>query len=115
MELDREKLKKMFPNLARELASDENKVAVNSVRSDNKMAEASSSENFVHYVPDAIDFIRRCDTEQQAEEIIGYLEKRGELSKKHADKLREQLKDKGVRSFGCKKEDGYYIKHGGLC
>jgi hypothetical protein len=115
MELDREKLKKTFPNLARELASNENKVAVNSVRTDNEMAEASSSENFVHYVPDAIDFIRRCDTEQQAEEIISYLEKRGELSKKHAEKLRKQLRDKGVRSFGSKKEDGYYIKHGGLC
>jgi hypothetical protein len=63
-------------------------------------------------VPDVIDFIRRCDTEEQAEEIIGYMEKRGEIEKQYARKLREQLKDKGVRSFGPKKEEDYYLKHG---
>jgi hypothetical protein len=79
------------------------------------VAERSVSERFDHYNPDAVDFIRRCDTEQQAEEIIAYLEKRGELGKPHALRLRRQLKEKGVRSFGPKKEHDYYIKHGGLC
>lgn len=104
----------MFPTLARELGSDENKVTVNSVRTDSQRTEESISERFEHYTPDAIGFIRRCDTEQQAEEIIAYLEKRGELDKQHAKSLRRQLKEKGVRSFGPKKEDDYYIKHGGL-
>lgn len=105
----------MFPSLARELGSDENKVTVNSVRTDNQVAERSVSERSDHYNPDAVDFIRRCDTEQQAEEIIAYLEKRGELGKPHALRLRRQLKEKGARSFGPKKEHDYYIKHGGLC
>jgi hypothetical protein len=114
LELDKERLKRMFPSLARELGSDENKVTVNSVRTDNQVAERSAYEKFDHYTPDVIDFIRRCDTEQQAEEIVAYLEKKGELDKQHAERLRRQLKEKGVRSFGSKKEDGYYLKHGGL-
>jgi hypothetical protein len=61
-------------------------------------------------VPDVIDFIRRCDTEEQAEEIIAYMEKRGEIEKQYAERLRKQLKDKGVRSFGPKKEENYYLK-----
>lgn len=114
MELDKENFKKMFPSLAEELQSNENKVAVNSVRIDNQMAEEASSERFVNYMPDVIDFIRRCDTEEQAEEIIAYLEKRGEVKRQYAENLRKQLKEKGVRSFGPKKENDYYLKHGEL-
>jgi len=110
MEMDKEKFRKMFPNLARELEDDEDKVSISSVRSDATTGEKAVSERFLHYMPDVIDFIRRCDTEQQAEEIIAYMEKRGEVSQDYAQKLRKQLKDKGVRSFGPKKEEGYYFK-----
>ena len=114
MEVDKETFKKMFPNLAKELESDENKVSLNSVRTDERTGENATSERFVHYMPDVIDFIRRCDTEEQAEEIIAYMEKRGEIEKQYAERLRKQLKDKGVRSFGPKKEENYYLKHGQL-
>jgi hypothetical protein len=114
VEFDKKTFKKMFPNLANELESDESKVAVNSVRTDSQMAEKACSQRFVNYTPDVIDFIRRCDTEEQAEEIIAYLEKRGEVERYYAEKLRRQLKEKGVRSFGSKKEDDYYLKHGEL-
>jgi hypothetical protein len=112
MEFDKENLKKMFPNLAKELESNENNVAVNSVRTDDQMAEKACSQRFVNYTPDVIDFIRRCDTREQAEEIIAYLEKRGEVERQYADKLRKQLREKGVKSFGPKKENDYYLKHG---
>jgi len=114
MEIDKEKFRKMFPNLAREMESGENKVRISSVRSDVATGEKAVSEKFLHYMPDVIDFIRRCDTEQQAEEIIAYMEKRGEVNTEYAQKLRKQLKDKGVRSFGPKKEEGYYFKEGGF-
>ena len=114
LELDEEAFKKKFPNLANELESAEHKVSLNSVRTDVQTGEGAASERFVHYMPDVIDFIRRCDTEEQAEEIIAYMEKRGEIEKRYAEKLRQQLKDKGVRSFGPKKEDNYYLKHGQL-
>jgi len=110
--IDKETLKKLFPNLAKELDSDEHKVAINSVRTDVQTGEEASSKRFVHYTPDVVDFIRRCDREEQAEEVITYMEKRGEIKKEYADKLRKQLKEKGVRSFGPKKEENYYFKHG---
>ena len=112
MESDKETFKKLFPNLVKELESDKNKVAINSVRTDIQTGEKATSKRFVHYTPDVIDFIRRCDTEQQAEEIIDYMEKKGEIQKQYAKRLRKQLKEKGVRSFGPKKEENYYFKHG---
>lgn len=102
----------MFPNLAEELESSNSKVAINSVRSNAEVGEKAASGRFVHYIPDVIDFIRRCDTAEQAAEIIDYMERRGEISKKDAEKLRSQLQEKGVRSFGPKKEENYYFKHG---
>jgi len=112
---EKETFKKMFPNLAKELGSNENRVSVNSVRTDDEAGERHvTRERFVHYLPDVIDFIRRCDTLQQAEEIIDYVQKRGEIDRPYAQKLKEQLKKKGVRSFGAKKEEDYYVKHGEL-
>lgn len=110
MELNRESFKKMFPNLTKELQTNDNEVHVNSARINQEDGEkAATSQNFDHYMPDVIDFIRRCDANEQVEEIIDYMEKRGEIDKKYAHKLRKQLKEKGVRSFGTKKEQDYYL------
>lgn len=114
MGLDKEALKKMFPNLARELGESENRIGINSVRTDTSTGEEAVSRDFAHYDPDAIDFIRRCETEKQAEEIIDYMEKKGEIEKQYTTGLRKQLREKGVRSFGSKKETDYYLKHGEL-
>ncbi len=111
MELNRKSLKKMFPNLTKEMESNENKVDIGSVRT-GQTEEKRASNRFASYEPGVIDFIRRCDNESQAEEIIAYLEKRGEMSKQNAQQLREQLREKGIRSFGSKKEADYYLKHG---
>jgi len=104
----------MFPHLAQEMEGKEYRIAITSVRSDLQTGEKASSKKFVSYMPDVVDFIRRCDDEQQAEEIINYLEERREISKDYAKRLRKQLKEKGVRSFGSKKEDDYYFKQGEL-
>ena len=112
MEIDKEQLKRMFPHLARELEPTEHRIAITSVRSDLPTGEEASTRKFVGYVPDVIDFIRRCDNEHQAEEIINYLEKGREIGQEYAQRLRKQLKEKGVRSFGSKKEEDYYLKHG---
>lgn len=114
MQIGKKRFRKMFPHLVKELEGKEQRVAINSVRSDVQTGERASQEKFTTYMPDVIDFIRRCDNEQQAEEIINYLEKRGEVSRNYAQRLRRQLKEKGVRSFGSKKEEGYYLKRSGL-
>ena len=67
-----------------------------------------------HFNPCAVDFIRRCDTEAQAEEIIDYLQKKGEITNEYAEELRCKLKQEGVRSFGPKKEENYYFREGGI-
>jgi hypothetical protein len=115
VESDKKSFKKMFPNLSEELELGNSKVSISSVRTDSDTAEKSLSDKFCNYNPTVVDFIRRCDTEVQAEAIIAYLEKRGELTKECAEELRKQLKKEGVRSFGSKKEENYYFKQGGLC
>jgi hypothetical protein len=114
METDKKSFKKMFPNLSEELEGGNSKVAIGAVRTDADAAEESLSDKFRNYDPTVVDFIRRCDTEAQAEAIIAFMEKRGELTKAYAAKLRKQLKREGVRSFGSKKEENYYFKQGGF-
>lgn len=114
MEFEKERFKKMFPNLAKEMESNGGRTTINSVRTDLDAGEKTASKNFTQYMPDVIDFIRRCETEEQAEEIIAYMERKGEIEKRYAEKLRKQLKEKGVRSFGRKKEEGYYFNRGEL-
>ncbi len=113
MEIDKERFRRMFPHLAEELESGREKITISSIRSDIEAGEKAASRRFEGYNPDVIDFIRRCETEKQAEEIIEYLRRRGEISGEYAEKLLEQLREKGVRSFGPKKEDDYYLKQAG--
>jgi hypothetical protein len=110
MEFNKKKFKKVFPNLAGEVETDESRVRISSVRSDVGVGERASVKRFDNYIPDAVDYIRRCDNEKQADEIIDYLEKRREITVEYARKLRKQLKTKGVRSFGPKKQDDYYSR-----
>ncbi len=112
MEFDKKSLKKLFPKLAEEMEFEENKVNIDSVRTDAETGENSVKDRWSSYIPDVVDFIRRCNSLQQANEIVGYLEKRGEIETVYASKLRKQLKEKGVRSFGPKKEGDYYLKQG---
>ena len=130
MAVDKKSIKKLFPNLAKELEKEENKVKIDAIRADPAKAEeevvdpdsvfleeakAAMPDLFRHYNPSAVDFIRRCDNQNQAEEIICYMLKRKEITSKEATELRTQLKKDGLRSFGPKKEPDYYFKESGLC
>ncbi|MDR2720444.1 MAG: DUF2095 domain-containing protein [Nitrososphaerota archaeon] len=131
MAINKKSLKEMFPNLYRELEEDpENKVSIDAVRDRPEAAEKATEiedvceEEFLkstkttdklrHFNPSAIDFIRRCDTDEQAQEIISYLQKREEITQEQARELECTLKQKGVRGFGTKKEENYYFHEGGL-
>ncbi len=125
MAMDKKSLKKMFPHLYKELETGEFKVPIDAVRKNPQEAENTEAEEeefeptvlpdkLRHFNPSAVDFIRRCDTEAQAEEIIAYLQKKGEITKEYAEELRCQLKREGVRSFGPKKEENYYFREGGI-
>jgi hypothetical protein len=105
----------MFPHLHKELNTGENTVSIDSVEANPEEIEKTQPDKFHNYIPTVIDFIRRCTTDKEADEIVCYLEKRNEISKEQAQEIRNQLKQKGVRSFGPKKEDDYYFKQSGLC
>ncbi len=107
--------KKLFPNLAKELSGGENAISIDSVEPATDEEEEEQPDKFHNYVPNVVDFIRRCNTDKEAHEIICYMEKRREITKEHAEQLKKQLKEKGVRSFGAKKQDNYYFKDSGLC
>ncbi|MCS7120690.1 MAG: DUF2095 family protein [Nitrososphaerota archaeon] len=113
MRIEKERFKKMFPHLAEEMEKGEHSVTITSVKFNNEVAENAPSRMFEGYDPDVIDFLRRCDNEKQAEEIISYLEIKKEISEEYAERLRKQLKERGVRSFGPKKENDYYLKKAG--
>ncbi|AIF70011.1 hypothetical protein PAP_08115 [Palaeococcus pacificus DY20341] len=107
-EYDKEVFEKEYPALARELGGEG--IRIESYREDE--AEVGELEDFSGYSPTVIDFLRRCETDDEALEIINWLEERGEITHKMAKELRIQLVKKGVRSFGSKKEWGWYEKHG---
>lgn len=115
METRKNEFRRMFPKLSEEMENDKKKVEISSLRSDLRAAGrvATSAKNLVNYEPGVIDFLRRCDNKQQAEEIITYMEKRGEIPTSYAQKLRSQLRKRGLRSFGTKKEEGYYFRASG--
>jgi hypothetical protein len=132
MAIDNRSLKKMFPHLYRELEPSENVTSDNDaantasgVADEGLEIEDVSEEEFLrpakeadklrHFNPSAVDFIRRCDTDEQAQEIISYLQKKGELTQEQAKELECKLKRDGVRSFGSKKDTNYYFHEGGLC
>lgn len=131
MAIDKESLKKMFPKLYKELEGGDAKIPINALRKNPQDAEAELEEcaeeelaqheaaegnpdKLRHFNPSAEDFIRRCDTEAQAEEIIAYLLKKGEITEKYACELRGKLKREGVRGFGPKKEENHYFREGGV-
>jgi hypothetical protein len=115
VEANRKSFKKMFPHLTKELTDGENTVSIDSVRANAEEAEKSQTDKFHDYVPTVVDFLRRCSTEKEANEIIAYLEERREITKEHAQELRKQLTQKGVRSFGPKKQEDYYFKESEFC
>jgi len=133
MAIDKESIKKMFPNLFKELETGDVKVSIDALRKNPEEAEADivecaeqeieevesesateTPDKLRHFNPSAEDFIRRCDTEEQANEIIDYLEKKGELTKKCAQEMRCKLTKEGVRSSGPKKEENHYFREGGI-
>jgi len=107
IEIDIKKFRTLFPNLAKEILNGEGKsVKLEFIR-------RRRPDPWRGYNPSIYDFIRRAKTIEEALEVVDYMERRGEISKEEADKIRRQLKEKGLRSFGPRKESGYYFRVAG--
>ena len=115
MSVDKDHFKKMFPNLAEEMEEtecEENEALT--AESEIEGKKESLAKRFNNYEPCIIDFLRRCNNEREAEEIVAYLLKRKEINSESAEKLRKQLRKRGIRSFGSKKENADYLKKAGF-
>ena len=106
--MERERFRKLFPSLAKEMECESSKVQVDNLEDMSKQTTMNTSRKWAGYNPNVIDFIRRCETLEQAEEVIRYMEERGEIDPCQADELRQQLREKGLSSFGFRKAEGFY-------
>ncbi|RLF91579.1 DUF2095 domain-containing protein [Thermococci archaeon] len=113
-EYEIKEFKEKFPALAKELEGSEG-VGISGIRLDEYqvlLEEEEDKIDFSGYNPTIIDFLRRCETDEEALEIINWMEKQGEITPEMAKQLRVTLVHKGVRAFGPKKEWGWYERHG---
>lgn len=108
-----------FPTLSEELERGKTKTykvgGTSTIPENSPSAASEESTSAVHeetFLPDVIDFIRRCDTESEALEIIEFMVRRRELTDNQAKAMRKQLKEEGLRSFGTKKERDHYLHYG---
>jgi hypothetical protein len=105
MEIDKEDFKKKFKNLAKEMGIKEDNTSIIPVK-----YEKLKKEKFRNYKPDVTDFLRRCKNKEEALEIIKYLHKKREITSKEASQLKKKFRSEGIRIFGSKKEENYYLK-----
>jgi hypothetical protein len=108
--MEKKKFRELFPHLADELVNGTSVADLEGETIRQKRA-LNTKRRWNGYDPDIIDFIRRCETPEQAAKIIDYMSNEGKVSPEMAEKLRIQLKEGGVRSFGKLKEKGYYHRN----
>jgi hypothetical protein len=101
-----EEFRKKYPNLDEEFGKG-GTVKIQAVRSNVREAE-KAAHSLQGYDPTTVDFIRRCENDGQALEIIDFLEGKGEIEPSYAKRLRSQLAERGLRSFGKRREPGCY-------
>lgn len=105
-EYTEDEFRRKFPKISQEMGGS-GTVRIGAVRTSSK--EAEKVAHSVHgYEPCAVDYIRRCKSDEEALEIINFLEKKGDIEPEYANRLRTQLTRQGLRSFGAKKNPGCY-------
>jgi len=106
--MEKDEFKKLFPHLAREM---EGGASEADLQEGGETDRANQGRKWAGYDPSITDFLRRCDTKEQATEIIDYMEARGEITHENAERLREEVMENGLGSVGKLKEEGYYHKN----
>ncbi len=110
--MEKKDFKRLFPHIADEMETGASKVDLNKATEPLPSTEPSYKEDrkYAGFLPGAVDFIRRCRKPKEAEDIIAFLEKKGDITGDEANALRRQLKQDGLRSFGPHKGPGFYEK-----
>jgi len=106
MRMSIEEFKKKYPNIAKELFS-EDKPEGSSI---DLRFETPLTDPWRGYLPGPIDYIRRAKSIEEALKVIDYLEEHGEITLDEAQMYREKLLKEGLEAFGPRKEDNYYYR-----
>jgi hypothetical protein len=96
MGVDEETIKMLFPNLYREVKAKRRCIRIDAVRTSINEAEAVASDP---YRLDVVYFLRKSRNVKEAEEVIAFYERIGEIDSEYANSLRKQLREKGLESF----------------
>lgn len=118
---DREELKTYYPHLMNEISEKKKSVSIDSVEmsieQDNKKENSDQNEFVSEELtnPGAIDFIRRCNNDDEVIEILDYLLKRNEINSEEYNSLKNYIIDEGglkdlIEKCGGHKEPGYYLR-----
>ncbi|MFX1438523.1 MAG: DUF2095 family protein, partial [Promethearchaeota archaeon] len=106
-----------FPHLLNEITGKSKFIKIESIQTTLNTDQFDSNRNHPRELvnPSAIDFIRRCTTNEEAIKILDFLVKRKELSKTDYDSYKNQiLIEDGLQNFiekhGGFKSPGYYEK-----
>jgi hypothetical protein len=110
--MEKKDFRRLFPHIADEMETGASKVDLREAIEPPPSTEPGYAEDrkYAGFTPGAVDFIRRCRKPKEAEEIISFLEKKGDIKKDEANALRKQLRDSGLKSFGPHKGPGFYEK-----
>lgn len=112
-------LEKQFPNLMSEISIKMKSIKIDSVdfniESKNRAKNLNKTEDYKEDLnnPGVIDFIRRCNNNDEALELLDYLFKRNEISLEFYKKLKNQIRKKDglkklIKECGGPKKPGYY-------
>lgn len=104
-EIEDKDFEEVFPALYRDIKGGERGILEEEHRTS---SGSKKTRKFSGHMPGATDFICRCKSIQEAEEIIDYLLKKGEITEEHANNLKKQLQEKGLEYFGEHRKPGYY-------
>ncbi len=128
MKLTPKDFEKLFPHLSKELQTQQGVHSMDAIHADSETTDAAATATapatasapgdaaappLRGYAPDVVAFLRRCDHDEEGEEIITFLETRGEITSAYAADLRRQLRAEGIRSFGPKKAADHYLQQQG--
>lgn len=119
VEYDKEELQSKFPHLMSELSKKKQSIKIDSVTKEIEQSwDGTPSRREVKIPnelinPGAIDFLRRCTTNEEAFEIIDFLLRRKELTGEEYDELHRKIVQKGglkkiIEESGGLKKTGYY-------
>ena len=103
-----EEFRKKYSHLAKELEDSPSMLPLR-MATDKSASNANPPADLLKgFVPSALDYIRRCKTNEEALEIINYLEAKEEIDSKTAESLRKKLASECLLVFGPPKKPGHY-------